>query len=199
MSDKQVKVAVIYYSMTGTNSQMARWAQEAAEATGADVRLRKIEDNRTPNNPAWEAEVERSKAVENATSDDLLWADVLVFNFPTRFGGPAAEFKQFIDRQGGLWAQGQLIDKVVTASTSAGNAHGGQEQALMMLTTSMAHWGAIPVFPGYTDDSIFAAGGNPYGASVTVGDGSQPIPETIKAALVHQVKRAIKIGEKLHG
>ena len=88
------------------------------------------------------------------------------------------------------------MDKVVTASTSAGNDHGGQEQALMMLTTSMAHWGASPVFPGYADDSIYAAGGNPYGVSVTVGDG---IPDTIKVALTHQVKRAIKIAEKLHG
>jgi NAD(P)H dehydrogenase (quinone) len=29
----------------------------------------------------------------------------------------------------------------------------------------MHHWGAIVVAPGYTDQSVYAAGGNPYGTS----------------------------------
>jgi multimeric flavodoxin WrbA len=35
--------------------------------------------------------------------------------------------KNFIDLQGGLWAQGKLINKVVSAISSTQNPHGGQE------------------------------------------------------------------------
>lgn len=36
---------------------------------------------------------------------------------------------------------------------SAGNAHGGQEQTMTSLNTTMFHWGAIVVAPGYTNDA----------------------------------------------
>lgn len=196
MSKDKLNVAIIYYSMTGNNSQMARWSEEAAKEAGVEVRVRKVAEDGTPNNPAWEAEAERSKDVVEATSDDLAWADLIVFHFPTRFGAPAGKMKAFIDSQGGLWAEGKLTDKVVTATTSAENMHGGQEMALMMFYTSMAHWGAIPVFPGYTDEVLFAAGGNPYGTSVTVSH-DEPLSDAIEAAVKHQVKRAIGIAKKL--
>ena len=57
--------------------------------------------------------------------------------------------------------------------TSAQNPHGGQEATILSLYTTMYHWGAIVVTPGYTDNSIFAAGGNPYGTSVSVDQQGQ--------------------------
>lgn len=196
----KVNVAVIYYSMTGNNSQMARWAEESAKALGAEVRLRKIDDGRTPNpeNPAWVKEHNRSKDVTVAASADLEWADVVVFVYATRFGGLAAPLKAFIDSQGGLWGEGKLTNKVVTGITSAENDHGGQEMALMSLYVSMAHWGAIPIFPGYTDEALFGAGGNPYGTSATAVIGSVP-GDNIKAAVNAQVKRTVEIAARLKG
>lgn len=195
---KSINVAVIYYSMTGNNSQFARWAAESAREEGADVRLLKIDDMRTPDekNPAWVAEHERSRDVPAATSDDLVWADAIVFCYATRYGGLAAPMKSFIDQQGAVWSQGKLVDKVVTGITSAMNPHGGQEMALLNLYISMAHWGAIPAFPGYTHDAFSEAGGNPYGTSTTVGPGITPGDEA-KAAIVQQVKRAIDIAARL--
>lgn len=35
-----VKLAVIFYSMGGTNYQLAQWAEEGAKELGADVRIR---------------------------------------------------------------------------------------------------------------------------------------------------------------
>jgi len=40
----KVKIAVVYYSATGTNYQMARAAEEAAAAAGAETRLRKVRE-----------------------------------------------------------------------------------------------------------------------------------------------------------
>ena len=38
------KIAVIYYSSTGGNTQMARWAADAAKEAGAEVRLLKAHE-----------------------------------------------------------------------------------------------------------------------------------------------------------
>ena len=37
-----VKLAIIYYSSTGTNYQLARWAEEAAKEAGAEVKVVKV-------------------------------------------------------------------------------------------------------------------------------------------------------------
>ena len=126
-----IKLAVIFYSMTGINLQMAKWAAEAGKEAGAEVRLLKVNEP-TPQeviekNPAWKATVDASKDIKEATSEDLEWADAVIFSVPTRFGNVAAQMKAFIDRQGSLWAQGKLMNKVVSAMSSAQNPHGGQE------------------------------------------------------------------------
>ncbi|SPF53668.1 NAD(P)H dehydrogenase (quinone) (fragment) [Candidatus Desulfosporosinus infrequens] len=136
------------------------------------------------NNPAWKANVEATKDIKKASSDDLDWADAIVFSVPTRFGNLAAQMKQFIDLQGSLWAQGKLMNKVVSGMSSAQNPHGGQEATIKSLYTSMMHWGAIIVSPGYTDASIFKAGGNPYGTVVTQGQDGKMV-EDVKDAVFH--------------
>ena len=39
-----VKLAIIYYSSTGTNYQIAQAMQAAAEEAGAEVRLRRVRE-----------------------------------------------------------------------------------------------------------------------------------------------------------
>ena len=39
-----VKLAVIFYSMGGTNFQLAKWAEEGAREAGAEVKLLKVEE-----------------------------------------------------------------------------------------------------------------------------------------------------------
>ncbi|SDZ82435.1 NAD(P)H dehydrogenase (quinone) [Thalassobacillus cyri] len=127
-----------------------------------------------------------------ATSADLEWADAIIFSIPTRFGNMPSQMKQFLDTQGGLWASGKTINKVVSGMTSAQNPHGGQEATLLSLYTSMMHWGAIIVSPGYTDEVLFGAGGNPYGTSVTV-DQDGNMAEDVEEAVKHQAKRTVTV------
>lgn len=190
------KLAIVYYSATGINYQLAQWAEEAAKDAGAEVRLVKAQELAPEavieGNPAWKANVEATKHIPTATSDDLDWADAILFSVPTRFGNMASQMKQFIDIQGGLWAQGKLANKAVSAMSSAQNPHGGQEATILSLYTSMMHWGAIIVAPGYTDASIFKAGGNPYGTSVTQGQDGKQV-EDVQDAVAHQTKRLIEV------
>lgn len=195
-----MNLSVIYYSTYGANAQLAQWAKEAAEALGANVRVRQVAELApqavVDSQPAWKANQERTKDVPVATSEDIEWADAILFSVPSRFGNVPSQFKQFIDTQGGLWAQGKTINKAVTAVTSAQNPHGGQEATLLNLYTSMHHWGAIVVSPGYTDASVGKAGGNPYGTSVTI-DANGNMVEDVKEALTHQVTRLLDIAQRL--
>src|SRR5699024_4059911 len=58
----------------------------------------------------------------------------------------------------------------------------------------MMHCGAIIATPGYTDPVIIEAGGNPYGTSVTVGQGGKMI-EDVEEAVKHQAKRTVTEAE----
>jgi NAD(P)H dehydrogenase (quinone) len=141
------KIAVIYYSATGTNHTIAQAVAEGATGAGAETRVRLIAETAPAaaidSNPKWRAFVDKTANEPKASLDDLDWADGIVFGVPTRFGSPAAQFKQFIDTAGGLWFQGKLADKVYAAFTSAQNAHGGQEATLLSLYTTIHHFGGI--------------------------------------------------------
>lgn len=58
----------------------------------------------------------------------------------------------------------------------------------------MFHWGALVVTPGYTHDAVYAAGGNPYGTSVTAGHG---VSDAVKAAIRHQTERLMDVTRRL--
>ncbi|HEY1179859.1 MAG TPA: NAD(P)H:quinone oxidoreductase [Phytomonospora sp.] len=193
------KVAVIYYSSTGTVHEMAGHAVAAAEKAGAEVRLRKVAelapDAAIASNEAWAAHAEATSDVEHASLDDLEWADVLAFGTPTRYGLPTAQLKQFIDTSGPLWQQGKLVGKVATSFTSTATTHGGQESTILALNNTFYHWGCVIVSPGYADPVMFdPANGNPYGVSVVGGSG---VSEPQVAALGVQMRRAVEVADAL--
>ncbi|MBB6452326.1 NAD(P)H dehydrogenase (quinone) [Salirhabdus euzebyi] len=193
-----VNLAIIYYSSTGTNYKLSKWAEEAGKEAGANVKVLKVQElapqSAIDQNPHWKAHLEATQDVPTVSNDDIEWADAIIFSVPTRFGNMAAQMKQFLDQTGGLWATGKTINKVVSAMSSAQNPHGGQEATILTLYTTMHHWGAIIASPGYTDPVLFAAGGNPYGTSVTV-DQDGNIKEDAEGAVKHQAKRTVQIAE----
>ncbi|MDI6401695.1 NAD(P)H:quinone oxidoreductase [Balneolaceae bacterium ANBcel3] len=191
MSDSKVHLAVIYYSSTGTNYETAKIAVEAAEAAGAEVRLRKVAElapeSAIAQNDQWKAHADATADIPEASLEDLEWADAILFGTPTRYGNVAAQIKQFLDSTGPLWATGKLVNKVVSGFTSAQNPHGGQESTLLALYNTLYHWGSIIVPLGYTDPVNFEAGGNPYGISVTAGQERSESQKKIVGVLVDRV------------
>jgi NAD(P)H dehydrogenase (quinone) len=187
-----VKVAIIYYSATGTVHALARAAADGAEKAGADVRLRKVAELAPPEaidaKPAWAQHIQDTADVTQASADDLSWADAVLFGTPTRFGNVASQLKAFIDTTGALWFQGKLADKVYSAFTASNTAHGGQESTILALGNVFYHWGGIIVPPGYTDPVQFQTG-NPYGTSHVAGDG--PPGEVVLEAARYQARRVV--------
>ncbi|CAL9655317.1 NAD(P)H:quinone oxidoreductase [Streptomyces sp. enrichment culture] len=192
-----VNVSIIYYSATGTIHALAQAAAEGAEKAGATVRLRKVRELAPPeaigSNPAWARHIEDTADVQEAALEDVAWADALLFGSPTRFGNLASQLKAFIDTTGPLWQQGTLADKVCSAFTASGTAHGGQESTILAMSNTFYHWGGIIVPPGYTDP-VHSQTGNPYGVSHVSGPGGSlggPSEVTLEAAR-HQARRVVE-------
>ncbi|HEX4682119.1 MAG TPA: NAD(P)H:quinone oxidoreductase [Gemmatimonadaceae bacterium] len=194
-----VRLAVIFYSTYGTNHQMAEIAADAARTAGAEVRLLKVKETAPPEvvkgQDAWRAQAERTSHIPAPTDADMEWANAYLFSAPTRYGVSASQLRAFIDTLGPIWAQGKLANKAVTAMSSAQNTHGGQESTILGLYTTMMHWGAIIVPPGYTDPIFYKTGGNPYGMSVNAGN----ITEDQKEGIRVQAKRLVQFAAKLAG
>lgn len=193
--ENSVKIAIIYYSATGTITQIAQQMAETAEKAGAEVRLRKVAELApqavVDSTPAWAANAAATAGIPLATADDLIWADAAIMGSPTRFGNISAQLKQFLDTLGGAWQQGLLADKVYSGFTSTGTLHGGHESTLLALTNTFHHFGGIVVAPGYTHPDKFADG-NPYGTSHHDAGGTAPVDDVTRAAARVQAERVVR-------
>jgi NAD(P)H dehydrogenase (quinone) len=191
-----VKVAVVYYSSTGTIATLAKEITEAAEKAGAEVRLRRAAElapqAAIESNPAWAQNVRATAEIPEATPGDFEWADAVIVGTPTRFGNVASQLKQVIDQLGGLWAEGKLADKVYSGFVSSATLHGGQESTLLALYTTFHHFGGLVVAPGYTDAAKFVDG-NPYGTSHVDAQGNNPVDDTSREAARVQAQRVVRI------
>jgi NAD(P)H dehydrogenase (quinone) len=191
------RILVAFYSTYGTNHAVAQVAAEAARSAGAEVRLVRFAETApaevVAGQEAWRAQADKVADIPVISHDDMEWADGYFWSAPTRYGSVASQVRAFIDTLGPLWLKGKLADKTFTATTSAQNDHGGQESTLLSLYTSVMHWGAIVVAPGYTDQSLFAAGGNPYGVSTNAGG----FDDAGRAAVAHQARRLVEMTARI--
>src|SRR5262245_44070672 len=170
---RPARIAVVYYSATGNVHRLAHALAEGAGAEGAEVRVRHVDELASEQivsqNRYWGRHRSEVEDAPVASLEDLEWADGVAFGTPTRFGNVAAQLKQFMDQAGRLWQENKLADKVGTAFTSSMTTHGGQESTILALNNTLYHWGMLILPLGYTVREVFAAGGNPYGASYTSG------------------------------
>lgn len=192
-------IAVIFYSATGNVDRLARSIGEGAESVGGNVRIRRVAetapDSAIDQNPRWRTYHDTCASELVATLDDIEWADGLALGSPTRFGAPAAQLKALLDTTGGLWAQGKLIDKVVTGFTSASTGHGGLESTVLALLNTAYHWGSIVLPLGYTDPVVHTTG-NPYGTSWVSRKSAAPDDDTLATAR-HQGARLAQVTKRL--
>ena len=196
------KIAVIYYSATGTTYKLARALEEGAKAAGAEVRVLKVKElapeEAIASNEGWASHRLETQDVAEATLADLEWADAVILGTPTRYGLPAAQLKQFLDTTGPLWGQGKLINKIGSSFVSVATLHGGHESTILALNNTFYSWGCLIVGPGYADPIQFQSG-NPYGASFTSQNGAVAPDETALAAARFQGKRVADVTTQFLG
>ncbi|MGB3617402.1 MAG: NAD(P)H:quinone oxidoreductase [Catalinimonas sp.] len=194
-----VKVAVVYYSATGTTYDLAREIEAGAKEAGAEVRFRKVKElapeEAIKSNEGWSAHHLQTQDVAEASNDDLEWADAIILGTPTRYGLPSAQLKQFLDGTGPLWGSGKLVDKIGSSFTSCATTHGGHETTLIALNNTFYHWGSIIVSPGYADGIQFQSG-TPYGTSFVSQNGKLDPDDTARAAARFQGKRVAEVAAR---
>ena len=190
------KVAIIYYSATGTTYELAKAVEAGAQEAGAETKLLKVKElapeEAIKSNQGWADHFAATQNVPEAQLSDLEWADAIIFGTPTRYGGATSQLRQFIDTTGGLWFQGKLANKIGSSFTSSATSHGGQEATILSLNTVFYHWGAIIVSPAYLEQNQFQAG-NPYGVSFTSNNGELKPDEIALAAARFQGKRVAEV------
>lgn len=202
-TDRPARVLVAYYSATGDVHALAKAVAQGAADTGAEVRLRHVEELAPEllisQNQAWGRHRSEVTNEPTATLDDLEWADGIAFGTPTRFGNVAAQLKMFLDQAGTLWEEGKLINKVLTSFTASQTDHGGQESTILALNNTFYHWGAIVLPLGYTVREVFNGGGNPYGASYTSGTRVGQLDAETVACAVAQGRRLARVSRVIAG
>lgn len=200
------RIAVIFYSATGNVAAMAEAVADGAREAGAEVRAYPVAELAPPEaiarNPRWQAWVDSKRYDREAALDDLEWADGFAFGSPTRFGGPAAQLKQFLDTAGGLWFQRKLADKVGTSFVSASTGHGGLESTALAINNVFYHWGSIVLPLGYGEDpadSRLMSSGNPYGASFVSRKSAGPDEQALETSRIQGERLARITGYVVNG
>ena len=197
------KILVLYYSSFGHMEQMAKAAAEGAREAGADVTIKRVPEL-VPEEVARAAYYKLDQDAPVAQPLELENYDGFIFGISTRYGGMAAQLKNFLDQTGPLWAKGALVNKVATVMSSTATQHGGQEIAIVATQASLQHHGLIivPLSYAYQGQSgvDVVRGGSPYGmTTMSDSDGSrQPSAQELEGAKF-QGKRMAEITIKLHG
>ncbi|AWB46351.1 hypothetical protein DCC85_20730 [Paenibacillus sp. CAA11] len=140
-----MKILVVYDSENGHTEALARSVAEGAKVPGAEVLLHHVREARV---------------------EDLVQMDAIIWGCPGHFGSISGGLKTWIDKLGGLWAQGKLIGKIGAVFCTTATVHGGLETTLMNLIVPMLHQGMIIVgLPGNIREN--ALYGSYYGVGVT--------------------------------
>ncbi len=204
-----MKVLILYYSMYGHISRMAKSVAEGvSEVAGVEPVLRKAPETLPDSVVEKMGGIEARKAwrdVPDAKVSDLEECDALIIGTPTRFGGVCGQIRQFLDATGGLWAKQTMLGKIGAGFTSSGTQHGGQETTVFgslypyFLHHGMLICGLPYAFAGQSSvEGII--GGSPYAASCVAGpDGSrQPTAIDLEGAK-YLGKRVAELTKKLRG
>lgn len=195
------KILVLYYSSWGHMEAMARAAAEGAREAGADVTVKRVPEL-VPEEIAKKAHYKLDQEAPIADPLELADYDGFIFGISTRYGMMAAQFKNFLDQTGPLWAERKLLDKPVTIMSSTATQHGGAELALASTQLALQHHGMIIVplsyaYQGQSGNDV-VRGGAPYGMTTTTNsDGSRmPSAQELEGARF-QGKRLAEIAARL--
>ncbi len=115
-----MKVAVIYYSRSGTTKKMAEIISDAVSSKGADVRC---------------------VSVEEIQPKEMLDYDGIIIGSPTYYGTMAAEIKKFLDDSVAFHTK--LDGKIGGAFSSSANIAGGNETTVVAILEAMLIHGMV--------------------------------------------------------
>jgi NAD(P)H dehydrogenase (quinone) len=200
------RIYIPFYSRYGNVESMARAVAEGVVAAGSEATLAFTGDVMTPaavmdGDARWKATHERLMAEYPLVSaDGLAAADGAIFGAPTRFGGVAAQMKNYVDSLAGVWLSGATVGKPAGVFVSTATLHGGQETTALTFYAPLVHLGFVVVGVPYSVMELMTTttGGTPYGPShVAGGTGEVPLDETEATVCRALGERVARIADAL--
>ena len=197
------KTAIIVYSLYHHIAKLANAAKTGINEAGGSATIFQVSETlpdkilkmlHAPDKPDF-------PIADNTTLTDY---DAFLFGIPTRYGNMPAQFKNFWDGTGGLWAKGALIGKPAGMFVSTGTPGGGQETTAISSLSTLVHHGMVYVPLGYSQPKLATLdevhGGSPWGAGTFAGaDGSREPSELELEIAKGQGAHFQKIIENLKG
>ncbi|WP_107855658.1 NAD(P)H:quinone oxidoreductase [Neisseria weaveri] len=201
MSQKTLKILLLYYSQHGGTLNLARHIARGVESVaGCEAVLRTVPKVSTVCE-AVESDIPDSGA-PYCTAEDLKNCAGLALGSPTRFGNMAAAMKYFIDGTVPQWLGGELIGKPATVFTSTSSMHGGQESTLLAMMLPLLHHGMVISGIPFSEAGLSStqSGGTPYGSSHVSGAESRATLTKEEEQLAFaQGRRLAELAVKLAG
>jgi multimeric flavodoxin WrbA len=126
------RIAIIYFSATGTTAALADAIAEGAGGRVAVAQHRIAADDLA------------GGRFQNGAALELVDAAAAVaFGSPTYMGGPAAQFKAFADASSDRWGEQRWANKIATGFTTGACANGDQAHTLGYFTVLAAQHGML--------------------------------------------------------
>jgi NAD(P)H dehydrogenase (quinone) len=96
------KILVVYYSSYGHIEMMAQAVAEGVRSVaGTDVTIKRVAEL-VPDEVARQSGMKLDQDAPIASPNELGDYDAIIFGTPTRYGGMAAQMRNFLDQTGGL-------------------------------------------------------------------------------------------------
>jgi len=119
------KVAIVYFSGTGTTRAVARAIREGVESAGAECVMHEILG----------ADIREGRWSNEAVVASLDSCDAMVFGTPTYMGSVAAQMKSFMDAVVPRWYAKAWDNKLAAGFTASSLASGDKLNCLFTLVT----------------------------------------------------------------
>jgi NAD(P)H dehydrogenase (quinone) len=126
------KIAIVYYSGYGHTVKQAE-AVHAGAASVGEAKLYRIDANGD---------------LSEGVAEALAGADAIIYGTPTYMGGPAWQFKKFVDDTSKAWYTQAWKDKVAAGFTNSASLNGDKGSTIAYLITFALQHGQIWVGPG---------------------------------------------------
>jgi NAD(P)H dehydrogenase (quinone) len=137
----------------------------------------------------------RVRRVVECTVEDLRWADAAILGITANLGLPASSMVSCMQSMCGAATGFPLHDKPVSGFVASESTNTGPESRLLVLCKLLLHCGAVIVPPVCTDPRIARAGGNAYGTSSGLCQGT--VTNSVVAAAFCQGERIARAGAAL--
>lgn len=127
-------IAIVYFSGYGHTVKQAEAVQRGACAVeGAQVTVLRIDQEGN---------------LPDGSLELLARQDAIVYGSPTYLGGPAWQFKKFVDATSKLWVKQALKDKVAAGFTNSASVNGDKFSTIQYLFTLSQQHGQVWVGTG---------------------------------------------------